>query len=309
MGILALSACRNLSLTKLLLLVLIVLAAPSARAVLVNDTTYQTSEPTNSDIANWSSGWGASGLTGWDYVGTVNGSSAVYLGNGWVITAAHVGVGSFTLDGTSYAVLTNTTVTFGTADLVMFQLSSAPDLPTLALTSTAPISLSTQVVMIGYGDGNSGTTVKTWGADTVTSTSSTTQVTVGSTIYSTTDFIAAYGTHTYRSGRNTVTITNTAEAVTNDSGGAAFVYSGSAWQLAGLMEAVGSDGTTYFIQLSSYSSAISTAMLTSATIPEPSPIALLGLLLPAWMIYRKSRRANPHFTRSSAPGFPSPETP
>lgn len=253
----------------------------SASAVLTNNDTYQTSEPTSSDISNWTIGWGDTGITGWDYVGTVNGSSAVYLGNGWVITAAHVGTGSFTLDGVTYEVVEGSTVTFGTADLVMFQISTSPTLPSLSISSTVPVSLTSQVVMIGYGDGSSSTILETWGVNTITTTGQTISTTVGSTVYTTTTFSTAYGTNSYRRGPTNISITNTAEAVLNDSGGAAFYYDGSSWQLVGLMEAVGSDGTTYFVQLSSYLTAINTAM---SAVPEPSTVVLFilaaAILLP-----------------------------
>jgi hypothetical protein len=39
---------------------------------------------------------------GWSYVGQLNGASCVYLGNGWVLTAGHVGEGTVSLNGTAY---------------------------------------------------------------------------------------------------------------------------------------------------------------------------------------------------------------
>lgn len=269
-----------------------------AKAVLITDTIYQTSAPSGSDIANWTIGWGETGITGWDYVGTVNGSSAVYLGNGWVITAAHVGVGGFTLGGVTYDVLAGSTVTFGSADLVMFQISTSPTLPALSISSTAPVSLSSQVVMIGYGDGSSSTILETWGVNTVTATGQSINVTVGSTVFTTTTFVTEYGTNTYRQGRSNITITNTAEAVANDSGGAIFVYTGSSWQLAGIMEAVASDGTTYIVQLSNYLATINGAMV---SVPEPSSSMLLILCAPTLFLLIRNRRS-PRTANASLPG-------
>jgi hypothetical protein len=40
---------------------------------------------------------------GWANVGVCNRWTAVYLGRGWVLTAAHVGVSNITLEGTKYA--------------------------------------------------------------------------------------------------------------------------------------------------------------------------------------------------------------
>ena len=39
---------------------------------------------------------------GWDHVGVASGLTAVYLGDGWVLTAAHVGVGPVDFGGTLY---------------------------------------------------------------------------------------------------------------------------------------------------------------------------------------------------------------
>ena len=39
---------------------------------------------------------------GWSNVGTLGGASCVYLGNGWVLTAGHVGEGTVNLNGTAY---------------------------------------------------------------------------------------------------------------------------------------------------------------------------------------------------------------
>lgn len=240
----------------------------SASAVLVDNTTYQTTEPTSSTVSNWDTGWGESGITGWDYVGSVGGASGVYLGNGWVITAAHVDLssGTYTLNGVTYSIVAGSAVSSGSADITMFQISSEPDLPTLSISSSTPISFSTEVVMVGYGGG-----AKSWGLNTVTSTS--VQVAVSS--YTTTDFATTYGTVSSQ-GRNRTTVTNTAEAVTGDSGGAAFAYNSSTgtWSLVGLMEAVNSNGDTYFVQLSSYYSFISSTL---ATVPEPSSLTLLSL--------------------------------
>lgn len=239
-----------------------------ASAVLVNDTTYQTTEPTSTNISYWDTGWGQSGITGWDYVGSVGGASGVYLGNGWVITAAHVGLstGTYTLTGVTYNIVSGSAVSSGSADITMFRISSEPDLPSLSISSSQPISFSTQVVMVGYGGGK-----KSWGVNTVTSTN--VQVAVSS--YTTTDFATVYGTSTSQ-GRNRTSVTNTAEAVTGDSGGAAFTYNSSTgtWSLIGLMEAVNANGDTYFVQLSSYSSFISSTL---ATVPEPSTLILLSL--------------------------------
>lgn len=65
---------------------------------------------------------------GWNYLGYLNGASGIYLGSGWVLTAAHVGTGNFRLGGISYSPLSNSTVQITNAspgrtiytDLIMF---------------------------------------------------------------------------------------------------------------------------------------------------------------------------------------------
>lgn len=95
---------------------------------------------------------------GWNNVGTVDGASAVYLGSGWVITAAHVGgvgagtvvnfgpAGSFTSNGNVVRLQTGGQ----NADLQMFHLTSDPALPSLNIPTSSP-TLATSIYMVGYG--------------------------------------------------------------------------------------------------------------------------------------------------------------
>ncbi len=52
-----------------------------------------------------------------------------------------------------------------TADLSLFQITSTttslPNLPSLTISSSAPVVNQTQVVMVGFG--NTGTKVESWG--------------------------------------------------------------------------------------------------------------------------------------------------
>lgn len=247
--------------------------------------SFNTTAPTSTDITNWNTGsWGANGVTGWNYVGSVNGASGVYLGNGWVLTAGHVGAGTFTLSGTSYSEVAGSAQGIGTADLTLFRLTLAPNLPSLTIATSAPTALSpskdgSSVVMIGYGGG----TGETWGLNTVTRTNI--PVTVQS--YTTTDFETAYGITT--AGNRSAT--NYAELILGDSGGGGFIYdsSSSAWTLAGINEAhvqsllYPNDYDSYMVQLSSYSSQINSII----AVPEPSEFALLGLGIVALHCYKR----------------------
>lgn len=127
----------------LLLLVLSAfLAASPARAVLIafGDGTGNTTNP---------------GFFGWDYVGEVNGLSGTYLGNGWVLTANHVGTGNFTLGGVTYLWIPGTEVQLDNqsptlADVLVFQVTPEPPLPLLPLRSTKP-PLGEFTIVIGCG--------------------------------------------------------------------------------------------------------------------------------------------------------------
>ncbi|MGB8352920.1 MAG: trypsin-like serine protease [Chthoniobacteraceae bacterium] len=269
---------KTLPVYLFLFLILSVIPAEAVEEVISGSVSYNTSDPTNTDIANWTTGWGASGITGWNYVGEViNASgtaSGVYLGNDWVITAGHVGSGTFSLSGSNYIMVPGSaqgiTVSGTPADLTLFQITTAPVLPSLTISSTAPAHLTgfhsgDQVVMIGYG-GNQG---ETWGMNTVTSGS--VSVTIAGYPYTTTDFETAFGTTT----RGSNSATNNAAFVLGDSGGGDFVYDSSTgtWELTGINEAIDTGTNGYMVELGVYASQIDNI----TAVPEPSSFALLGI--------------------------------
>lgn len=238
-------------------------------------TGYSTDAPTDDTLSDWETGWNSTS-TGWNSVGQVSGGSGVYLGNGWVIAAAHEGItagSTYTLNGVSYTVevpiaLTNSDGS--AADLVMFQIGTVLNLPDLTISSRTPTA-GTSVVMIGYGGG-----VESWGVNTITSTTDIkVQIQANDTTYTTTDFYTAYGSDTVRG----VPYNNTIYFITGDSGGAGFTFNGTQWVLTGLNEAVGNQDPytddSFLIDLSQYSGEIDTIMATAT--PEPAAWALLGL--------------------------------
>ena len=93
---------------------------------------------------------------GFDNVGRVLGLTGVYVGNGWVLSANHVGENPIVLLGVRYDPVPGSKVHFQNpdlsfADLMAFKLLGPdPPLPALAITDTAP-ALDTLITIIGNG--------------------------------------------------------------------------------------------------------------------------------------------------------------
>ena len=97
---------------------------------------------------------------GWHHVGTRarNGMSLIYLGDGWVLTANHVGAEDVRLGGVVYRVLANSARRIlnhdaTPTDLLLYRIRgnpSLPPLPRLQIARSTP-PLGEPVLMIGYG--------------------------------------------------------------------------------------------------------------------------------------------------------------
>jgi hypothetical protein len=92
---------------------------------------------------------------GFDNVGVIRGLSGVYVRNGWVLTAGHVGAKPILLLGTTYDPVPGSTVGFQnpnmtTADLIAFKLQGKPPLSDLTLATASP-TLGTTTTVIGNG--------------------------------------------------------------------------------------------------------------------------------------------------------------
>ena len=290
---------------------LILVLTPAAHAVVINTATGTGNTNAPADDPGWAN------------VGYINGASGIYLGAGWVLTAAHVGAGNITFSGISYTPLAGTTVqltnnTIGrttNTDLLMFQLASTPaGLGPLTLASTAP-TLGTAVTMIGAGRDRGDFTQ--WSVNTGASPWTWTEVSSGGNF-------AGYQTlesSAMRWGTNTVSATdvwvgnapdvksfattfnalslddNEAQAVLGDSGGAVFTKKESAWELSGVMFSVAgfeeqpSAATTPVFGNATYSADLSYyAPQIMSIIPEPSTYALLALSAAALAFaYRRKR--------------------
>lgn len=178
---------------------------------------------------------------GWAYVGVCNRWTAVYLGGGWVITAAHVGPSDITLEGTTYAADIKSRETVrnpdGTeADLMLFRIDPVPDLPSLKISAKSP-PIGSPIVMVGSGLGRGekatgegrvgffwqAPSIKRWGTSVVHGYLH--DRSIGNTDAFTTRFSIANTAHE-------------AHAAHGDSGGAAFAYLENRWKLVGIILAV-----------------------------------------------------------------------
>lgn len=237
-------------------------------------------------------------------------ASAVYLGNGYFLTAKHVDAieagqqvkingGNFTLDtgfGTDGIQLVESLpgVT-GPVDLKLFRVIDPPILASIGLNSTTD-DLSKSSYMIGWGLGK-GTSIPdqgwNWGGTLTISkrwgTTETNSTTTDGMLRS--DFNTAYGT-------------NSASLTLGDSGSGLFQNQGGTWVLAGMSVDVETANASYYnkgaadpadpdwsgyVRVSTYASAIQNA------IPEPSPagLVLLGLAVAFARARRKRSRAHP----------------
>lgn len=246
---------------------------------------------------------------GWNNVGALNGASGVYLGNGYVLTASHVGAGTISLNGTGYAYdgqgvtrLTNP-ATDAPTDLVVFHLAQNPDLPSLALNSNASLPANQPFLFIAQGTDRGATQPdgfnyaaqrnKRWGTNTLLGyfDLSSANYPFGEVRTTVTDFSAAPGV--YRAGNNAA---NEAQVGPGDSGGAVFFKTGDGWQLGGILLAKGrADGVTTATDAAfgdySFSADIATyhdQIVAITAVPEPSTWAMFGLGLSALLwIWRR----------------------
>lgn len=178
---------------------------------------------------------------GWANVGVCDGWTAVYLGDRWVLTAAHVGASRIELAGEVHAADMRSRVRVENpdatpTDLMLFRIDSEPDLPQLVIARESP-PIGSVVLLVGAGLGGgdpmrgsgrvgflwSAPARKRWGTSTVREYLH--DRSVGNTDVFATRFSIANTAHE-------------AHAAHGDSGGAAFARFGAEWQLAGILLAV-----------------------------------------------------------------------
>lgn len=214
------------------LLALAVFAAAPARAVIIasGDGSGNTTAPADDP--------------GFVHAGRIGGLSAVYLGNGWVLTANHVGANDSLIAGTIYPHIPGSAIQLQNpdlsyADLLVFRLALPPALPTLAIRASAPPP-GASLVMIGHGRNRgaatswmgipgwywAGTNAIRWGTNLVSQNGLDVNLPGTKTRSFDTDFTQSGGT------------THEAQAAVGDSGGAVFLKNGTQWELAGILYAI-----------------------------------------------------------------------
>ncbi len=180
---------------------------------------------------------------GFEHVGKIGGTTGVYLGEGWVLTAGHVGAGELWLDGEKYPALAGSWAPLRGAegaippDLGVFRVTPRPSLPRLAIVRR-PAAVGEPVFLVGCGHGLGerfewdGRAAFRWAPPNVRRWG--------------TNRVAAAGIDLPRSGTSTrvfATLFSAGEphegqAALGDSGGAGFVRRRGAWMLAGIMISV-----------------------------------------------------------------------
>lgn len=178
--------------------------------------------------------------------------SAVYLGNGWVLTANHTDVGSVVIDGIDYPEVPGSKVQFDDggihADLMAFRIDPAPALPILPINAD-PNLTGESVIKIGNGLDRGGPVTACSGIDGYSWGGNT-------TIRWGTNHIAAYqnisSTESFYTTFDQAGSSHEAQVTTGDSGGAVFVKNGSTWELAGILFALANHGTCQPVSSSLY---------------------------------------------------------
>jgi len=231
--------------------------------------------------------------------------TGVYLGNRYVLTAGHVGpLTSVKVGFVDYFLDSSPAVAIGQADMKLVRLASDPGLSGVRL-NTNPSGDAGNSYLVGYGVGrssisllgsspvtwgDSSTAIKRWGTNFVDGAIAGVQV-------------AGYTSDLLRTQFNSNSGANEAALTIYDSGSALFRQIGSEWFLVGLGAYVQNSGyslastqfnsrdsdDSYFIRISSYSSAVD--QIGAVAVPEPSSSHYFvgGLLFLGFLALRKFR--------------------
>ena len=182
----------------------------------------------------------------WANVGSVNGGSGTYLGNGWVLTAAHVGAGPIAFDSGAFQpdgrVIRLSNPDTSLADMLLYHLVLTPGLTGSVVSSSTP-AIGSLVDLVGYG--------RIRGS---AEQSFSTEYGPKSGFYWSPNGTKSYGRNLIQTGVTTRTLLGVgsfrgfildftppdAQVATGDSGGAVFYKNSATWELAGMIEALAS---------------------------------------------------------------------
>ena len=231
--------------------------------------------------------------------------SGVYLGNRYVLTAGHVGpLTSVKVGYVDYLLDSSPAVAIGTADMKLVRLALDPGLNRVRLNSN-PSADGGAAHLVGYGVGRAdssalssspvtwgdgSTAIKRWGTNFVDLAISAKQV-------------GGYTSDLLRTEFNSNAGADEAALTIYDSGSALFQKIGSEWYLVGIGAYVQNSGysfanlnynstesdDSYFIRISSYSTAVD--VIGGVSVPEPSSQSLLfvgAAFLSACLLARRS---------------------
>lgn len=232
----------------------------------------------------------SSGITG----------SGVYLGNRYVLTAAHVGpTETIRINSTDFSLEPAAPILIGTADMKLLRLQSDPGLGNILLNTVAGDDFG-DAYLVGYGVGRSSSLLSSspisWGdASTATKRWGTNSVD---------GFGSGSGSFFLRTQFNTNAGSNEAALALYDSGSALFRRIGLDWFLVGLGFAVGespisstsyaystaedqdyAEDDSYFVRISSYANAQN--VLGGVVVPEPGTGHLLMFALGVYSVVRR----------------------
>ncbi len=180
----------------------------------------------------------ANGLP-FDSVGMLSGGTAVYLGDGYMLTANHVSIGSSVIfpDGSSYAIDTAFTPVQPVAgvDLKVFKLEEEPDIAAVSIYSgNTSVLLSSTSYVVGSGLGRN-PSVSTSSSNVKWGTSSTRDIRWG--LVNSLKKSTSTGMVYFTSGTS-----NPVSLTTYDSGSPLFTYIDGEWYITAI--AVSIDSTT-----------------------------------------------------------------
>jgi len=204
-------------------------SAPAAAVIIASgDGTGNTSAPADDP--------------GWDNVVNLSGLTGVYLGNGWVLTANHVGARDMIIGSDVYEAVLDSEVRLETdgssSDLALFQIVRDPGLPDVQI-RTSPPPPAAELVMIGHGRSRgaaisycesegwlwTGPSTMRWGTNLVHENGI--DLAISGTL------TRAFST-LFDAGLPTL---HEAQVASGDSGGAVFIKTGETWELAGILSA------------------------------------------------------------------------